>query len=84
MAMANNRMLAWIWQGTAADRRTGFVEVTRAAFQQMESQGRAQDPRTCTALQLKHITPTLWTLPLAPAPAPEPPPRRRRASASEA
>lgn len=55
MAMKPNQMLAWIWQPTAADRRLGFVPVTTAEFQFLQSQGRAQDPRV-GALHLKHIT----------------------------
>lgn len=84
-----NQLLAWIWQPTATDRRLGFVPVTRAEFQMMQSQGRAQDPRV-GALHLKPITNENFVPAAAAAPeteqsqaAPSPVPRattRRRVS----
>jgi hypothetical protein len=84
MAIAANRMTAWVWQATAADRRTGFVEMTRAEF--TAAGARAQDPRV-GALHLKHIVRALYVDPgtrQAPAPAPDATQPYRRAAAAAA
>ena len=83
MAIAAHRLTAWVWQGTAEDRRTGFVEMTAAEF--TAAGARAQDPRV-GALHLKHIVRELFVEPPPPAPpgreAPdETEPYRRRAAA---
>ena len=80
MAIAANRLTAWVWQATAADRRTGFVEMTRAEYQ--AAGARAQDPRV-GALHLKHIVRELWVDPGATRTAPdETEPYRRKAAAA--
>lgn len=65
MAMAQHRMLAWVWQGTEADRRTGFVDMSRFEF--LAAGDRAQDPRV-GGLHLKTVTRELWVDPDPPAP----------------
>lgn len=62
MAMAQHRMLAWIHQAKADDRRQGLVEVSRAEFLAAAAEGRAQDPRI-GALNLKYATPVLYVPP---------------------
>lgn len=90
MAIAQHRVLAWVWRGLAGgDMRTGFLEMTRADMAAAIAQGRAQDPRLTTSLQLKHISNVPFVIPLAAPPAPAPPvpehtARRRRASSSDA
>lgn len=68
MAMLANRVWAWVHRGTASDRRTGFVEMTRANFGNGVAGGRMQDPMLGAAL-LKHID---YTVPEPPPPG-EPP-----------
>lgn len=91
MAIAQHRVLAWVWRGLAGgDMRTGFIEMTRDDMVAAIAQGRAQDPRRTTSLQLKHISNVPFVIPLA---APEPPAqslgaaatptRRRRVSSSD-
>jgi len=92
MAMVPHMMTVWVSQGTAEDRRTGFVVMTRADFAAAQAQGRAQDPRV-GVLHLNFIKRDLWEPPPEP-PEPEQaepeaqslgaaatPTRRRRASA---
>ena len=68
--------------------RTGFREVTRAELAAGIAENRAQDPRTTTSLQLKHISKVPFVVPLEAEPAPRSlgaaatPTRRRRSSSS--
>lgn len=80
MAMKQHLLTAWVWQPTAADKRTGFIVMTKAEFDAAAAEGRAQDPRV-GALLLKHITRTAY-VPPEPDPPPETPARlaRRRAT----
>jgi len=87
MAIAANRLTAWVWQATANDRRLGFVEMTKAEFDAAKTEGRAQDPRV-GALHLKHISRTLFEPPpegrRTPEGQPAPEPMRRRVIVPEA
>ena len=76
MAIVQHQLTAWVWQATAADRRLGFVVMTRAEFDAAKAEGRAQDPRV-GALHLKHISRTLFEPPEG-RPAPEGQMMRRR------
>jgi len=79
MAMLANRIVAWVVQGLQSDKRTGFVEMTKAQRDAGIASGRMQDPMV-GAHKLKWISP----LYIAGLDAPPAPPRTRGKAKPEA
>jgi len=77
MAIEQHRLLAWVWQATATDRRLGFVEMTKAEYDAAKTEGRAQDPRV-GSLHMKKISNTIFQPVESPPPELSPAMRRRR------